>query len=69
MILSVIVNGDRAIRLKRNVIPVCHLVAPKKKMNSLLHTITGGRVKERGGATGVMVVTSYLKCQTCKVHG
>ena len=68
MILFVIVNGDRAIRLKRNVIPVHHLVAPKK-MNSLLHTIKVGRVKERGGATGVTVVTSYSNCQTCEEHG
>jgi hypothetical protein len=48
--LSVIVNGDRAIRVKRNIVPVRHLVAPKKKneFTATYHHRRKGEGERRG---------------------
>jgi hypothetical protein len=50
MILSVIVNGDRAIRLKRNAIPVRHLVVPKirNEFTATYHHRRKGEGERRG---------------------
>jgi hypothetical protein len=68
MILSVIVNGDRAIRLKRNVIPVRHLVAPKKnEFTATYHHRRKGEGERRGDRRDGHHI--LLQLPTFKVHG